>query len=87
MESLSCGVPVLASNRGGIPEALDETVGVICDPNLSSIKGKLDVLLSDPRFLESLARRCREFSVRNFGLKNAYLIDQAYTLALSLNAD
>jgi glycosyltransferase involved in cell wall biosynthesis len=87
MESLSCGVPVLASNRGGIPEVLDETVGVICDPNLSSITHKLDVLLSDPRFLDSLAQRCREFSVRNFGLKNAHFIDQAYTLALSMNSD
>jgi glycosyltransferase involved in cell wall biosynthesis len=87
MESLSCGVPVLASNRGGIPEALDETVGVICDPNLSSISDKLDVLLSGPRFLESLAGRCREFSVRNFGVKNADLIDQAYALALSMNSN
>jgi glycosyltransferase involved in cell wall biosynthesis len=81
MESISCGVPVLASNRGGIPEALDETVGVICDPELSSLESKLDLLLSNPGFLESLARRCRDFSVRNFGLNNARTIEEAYSCA------
>ncbi len=81
IEALSCGTPVLASNRGGIPEALDKTVGIICDADSSSIAGRLDFLLNNLGILESLARNCRDFSVRNYGTQNALAIEQAYDLA------
>jgi glycosyltransferase involved in cell wall biosynthesis len=32
MESMSCGVPVVASNVGGIPEVLDPVAGVMVEP-------------------------------------------------------
>jgi glycosyltransferase involved in cell wall biosynthesis len=86
VESLSCGTPVLASNTGSIPEALDETVGVICNPDSASIASKLHFLLNNNRALGSLAQHSRDFSLRRFGFKNAKLIEQAYDFALSPNS-
>ncbi len=83
VESLSCGTPVLASNTGSIPEALDETVGVICNPDAASIAGKLDLLLKSDIMLGSLAQRSRDFSLRRFGFENAHLIEEAYAFAVS----
>jgi glycosyltransferase involved in cell wall biosynthesis len=77
VESLSCGTPVLASNRA-ISDGLSDTVGVICNPDYQSIASKLDFLLDNTRFLESLARGCRDFSTRHFGVENAQTIEQSY---------
>jgi glycosyltransferase involved in cell wall biosynthesis len=32
IESMSCGVPVVATDVGGVAEALDESCGFICKP-------------------------------------------------------
>jgi glycosyltransferase involved in cell wall biosynthesis len=77
VESLSCGTPVLASTRA-ISDGLSDTVGVVCNPDYQSIAHKLDLLLDNPRFLESLALLCRDFSTRHFGVENAQTIEQAY---------
>ncbi len=81
VEALSCGTPVLASNTGAIPESLDETVGVTCNPDASSIASKLEFLLNNDGFLKSLSQRCRDFSLRHFGTENARVIEEAYNRA------
>ena len=34
-EALSCGVPVLASNKGAIPELIDDSNGIVCENNVN----------------------------------------------------
>jgi glycosyltransferase involved in cell wall biosynthesis len=77
VESLSSGTPVLASNIA-VSDGLDEAVAVICDPDFQSIATKLGFLLDNPRFLESLASGCRDFSTHHFGVENARIIEEAY---------
>lgn len=66
VEAMSCGTPVLSSDRGSLPEVLGDA-GVFFDPaDASDLAAKTVALLSDPARLErtrqlSLAR-AREFS-------------------------
>jgi len=39
LESLACGTPVIASNRGGIPEALDSSMGMLIEPTADDTAG------------------------------------------------
>lgn len=45
LESMSCGIPVVATDVGGVCEALDETCGCICKPRDYEAIGKSVVML------------------------------------------
>jgi glycosyltransferase involved in cell wall biosynthesis len=49
LEALGCGVPVIASRVGGIPEQLTEETGVLVEPgDPDALAGAIDALLGDP---------------------------------------
>lgn len=78
LESLSCGTPVIASNKGGIPEALDETVGILVEPDAQSFKSAILKLFYDREQLKALKDNCRPYALKRFGLANARIITDAY---------
>lgn len=78
IEALSCGTPVIGSRRGGIPEALDESVGVLLEPTTPEIRGVIEDLKSHPEKLNRLKQNCRPYAEKNFGLANAARIVDAY---------
>jgi alpha-1,3-rhamnosyl/mannosyltransferase len=66
VEAMSCGVPVLASRRGSLPEVIGEA-GLYFDPeNVSAIAACVLQLLRDPalrtRLAEQARNRAREFT-------------------------
>ena len=78
MEAVSCGIPVIASNLGAIPSILDPSVAVFVRPNSAEIKRAVESLYSYPLKLQSLAKNCRPFALKNFGFQNAKVIVRAY---------
>jgi glycosyltransferase involved in cell wall biosynthesis len=49
LEALACGLPVVASSVGGIPEQLTEETGVLVEPgDPDALAGAIDALLGDP---------------------------------------
>lgn len=61
-EAMSCGLPVVASNRGSLPELLvDGEGGVLCDPaRPDEFVGALRLLLSDAALREKFGRANQE---------------------------
>lgn len=78
LESLSCGTPVIASHKGGIPEALDASVGILVEPTLANLKDALIRLKEDPTKIEAMRSNCRGFAEVRFGERNAELITKSY---------
>lgn len=79
MESLACGTPVIASKRGSISEAMDESVGRMIDISPENIKEAVENLFKNPSKLKSLSKNARDFAKRRYADKNAKSIIQAYT--------
>lgn len=78
MESLACATPVIASNRGAIPEAMDESVGSLIEVNTRSIKNAVEDFYNNPPKLAALSKKCRKFAERRYSEKNASTIIKSY---------
>ena len=61
LEAMAAGVPVLASNVGGVPDLIEhEVTGLLCDPERpESFPDALARFLDDPPFSKQLAAEAR----------------------------
>jgi len=73
LEALSCGIPVIASNRGGIKEVLTDSVGMLIEPTEEEITKALKEIN-----LEKLSKNCRPYAEKMFSSSNALVIEKAY---------
>ena len=55
LESMACGVPVVVSNRGSLPEVVGDA-GVLSEPDAEAIEAALYDLLTDDKRLAELSR-------------------------------
>jgi glycosyltransferase involved in cell wall biosynthesis len=60
LESLACGVPVLGSSSGAIPEVVGDGGLIFPEGDVPALAGHLLRLAQDARFRAELAARCRE---------------------------
>jgi glycosyltransferase involved in cell wall biosynthesis len=76
LEALACGVPQVATNVGGIPEAVsDGATGLLCPPNdPDRLAQQIVRLLSDPDLRARMSRASRERHRRLFTLER--MLDQ-----------
>jgi glycosyltransferase involved in cell wall biosynthesis len=67
-EALACGIPVVASRVGGVPELVrDGETGVLCPPGEArAFAAALAALLSDDRRRATMALAARRFAVETF---------------------
>jgi len=78
LEALSCGVPVVASNRGAIPEAVDTTVAKLITISPKTIIQSVEWLYKNPDNLKKMALLAREFAQKRYSDKNAAVIINTY---------
>ncbi|NVK85823.1 MAG: glycosyltransferase, partial [Cytophagia bacterium] len=69
LESMSCGVPVVATDVGGVAEAIDAVSGFVCKPrDPKAIGERVIQLLTDQELRESMSRKGRQRVIDNFTL-------------------
>ncbi len=78
MESVACGTPVLASNLGGLPEALDSNVSILIKPTTTNLYKSILKLSQDKDLYSRLSKHCRPYALSNFSSKNLELITNFY---------
>lgn len=73
LESLSCGLPVIGSNRGGIKESMSKEVGVLIKVTAENISQALKKIKRDKKILKTMSRKALIYARNHFSDKN---IDQ-----------
>jgi len=78
MESVACGTPVLASNLGGLPEALDSSVSILIKPTINNLHKSISQLFQNQILYNRLSKHCRPYALTNFSNKNILSITKYY---------
>jgi len=78
IESLACSTPVVGSNRGAIPEAMNETVGELIDVNPKNIIEIVETYYVDPRRLQKLSNNTKNFVRKYYSENNVGKIVKTY---------
>lgn len=67
LEAMACGLPIVSSDIGGMPELLAHGGGLVYSAgNVSELTEQLARLLADPRRREGLGRQARRVAVEQF---------------------
>lgn len=77
-EAVSCGTPVVSSNRGSLPAVLDEQVARLVEPEAGALLAAIEALYHDRETLERLTENCTWYREEHFGEANLHLIEGAY---------
>lgn len=71
LESMSCAIPVVATDVGGVSEALDDTCGFICKPkNYEEIAEKVIKLLQNEQLRRYMGENGRKKIIENFTIES-----------------
>ena len=77
-EALACGSPVVGSNKGGIPEVVSSSVGILVDPSVKNLAEAILRLYENHELFNRLQQSCRSYAEKNFGRRNAEIIFKGY---------
>ncbi|WP_309493603.1 glycosyltransferase family 4 protein [Candidatus Hecatella orcuttiae] len=77
-EALSCGTPVIATNRSGISEILEPSVSVLVEPDVDKIKSQIIYFFKNRNELLQMSKNCRKFAEMLFSERNAKIIEESY---------
>jgi len=77
MEATASGLPVIASNLGGLPEALDSSVSILVKPSLKNFSKAIEKI-SHKVIYNKLQINCRQYALDKFSISNKSLITRWY---------
>jgi len=76
--ALLCGTPVIASNRGALPDVVNDLVGKIINPTPQEIAKTVNYFYNNRSQLEKRALKCREYALNKFSNRNVEPIIKSY---------
>lgn len=78
LEALSCGLPIVGSKQGSIPEAVNGNVAVLIDISSRNIRNALLALMENRQKLSSMARASKKFAMKKYSKRNIDTIISYY---------
>ena len=78
MEAVACGIPVVASNLGGISETVNKDISLLVKPTHDNLKNALLRLYQDEGRLKKMSSFCREYALKNYSKNNVDHIIKYY---------
>ena len=78
LEALACGTPVIASNKGCLPDFLDRSVATLIEPTVENLTQNLSALSENNCRSAELRKQCRQYALEHFGEKNVQVIVASY---------
>jgi len=78
MEALACGSPVVVSNRGNLPNLVENSVGFVVNPTAAALAACLNELYPKKHLLGSMRTKCRNYALARFSERNAESIIKLY---------
>lgn len=70
LEAMSCGLPIIASNVGGVPELVDENCGILIKRgDKEELKNALEKLLKNPSLIQKMGEKAEERVKKEFSLE------------------
>lgn len=78
LETLSSGRPVIAANKGCLPEMITHEVGVLVEPTVDNVARQIKFFYENRKELKKLTDNCRKYALHHFSESNAKLIEGTY---------
>ena len=78
LEALSSGRPVIAANKGCLPEMITHEVGILIEPTVNNITRQVKFSYENRKELKKLTDNCRKYALHHFSESNARLIADTY---------
>lgn len=76
--ALFCGTPAIASNRGALPDIVNNSVGKIINPTPSEIANAINFYFSNRQALKKCAQNARKYALSKFSEENSSKIIKVY---------
>lgn len=80
LDAFQCGVPVIASNRGGVPLVVENGKhGFVVEPTVPEIISRLDAIINDQSLWARMSRACLDYDFSKYSWdSNAEKLRQLY---------
>jgi len=78
LEALSSGRPIIAADKGCLPEMIDSMVGILVKPATHNLVRAISRLKENRQLLKAMSRNARPFAEKCYSEKNAEVIAESY---------
>lgn len=78
MEAVACGIPVIASNIGTIPEIVNDSVSILVKPTIDNFQTAIIKLSQDKKLLSQMKNNCKKYTDKYFSPDNIKMITKHY---------